>query len=235
MRKFALRTLPFVVACGIALYMVPWVLSLAQYRDTQTYLYDHAIALASSKDQAEVAQAPEAFTQAYKVFMSQREKAVSWSARYLLPSGDQEQAALAMFHIGNMLMAANKPKEALGAYVESLRLNSGQRMLLGVSARDDSSHQYGRDFCVALNDKVGHFRPVSTDDCQLARLEKQADDTRNNLLALLSKNPELAKMLANPGELGPPGGKGPAQPGNGDQKDGMPVGPNAGEHNNDAI
>ena len=235
MRKFALRTLPFVVAWGLALYMVPWVLSLAQYRDTQTYLYDQAIAMASSEDPAAQAQAPEAFMQAYKVFMSQREKSVSWSARYLLPAGDQEQAALALFHIGNMLMAANKPKDALGAYVESLRLNSGQRMLLGVSARDDTSHQYGRDFCVALNDKVAQMRPVTTDDCQLARLEKQADDTRNNLLALLSKNPELAKMLANPGELGPPGGRGPAQPGNGEQKDGMPVGPNAGEHNNDAI
>lgn len=235
MKKFAMRNLPFVVAACIALYMVPWVLNLAQYRDNQTYLYDQAISMASSEDPAVVAQAPQAFMESYKLFKAMRDKGVSWSERYLLPSMDQEQAALALFHIGNMLMAQKKPKDALGAYVESLRLNAGQRMLLGVSARDDGSHQYGRDFCVALSDKIAQFRPVTGDDCQLARLEKQADDTRNNLLALLAQNPELAKMLAEPDKLGPPGAPGPGQPGNGDQKDGMPIGPDAGQHNNDAI
>jgi hypothetical protein len=233
MRKFALRTLPFVVAWALALYMVPWTLNLAQYRDKQTYLYDQAIAMATSDDPAAVAQAPQAFIEAYKYFMAQRDKGITWSERYLLPSVDQEQAALAMFHIGNMLMAQKKAEDAMGAYVESLRLNAGQRMLLGTAARDDSSHQYGRDFCTTLSDKVAQFRPVSGDDCQLARLEKQADDTRNNLLALLSANPELAKKLAEPGKLGPPA-QVPGQPGNGEQKDQIP-GPDAGQGNPDAI
>lgn len=233
MKKFALRTLPFVVAWAIALYLTPPVIKLAQYTDVQTQLYDQAIQMASAEDPNVAGQAVQVFMESYKVFKGLEPK--TWAERYILPQGDQEMAALAMFHVGNMLRAANKNEDALKAYVESLRLNAGQRMLLGVSARDDGSHQYARDFCVEPGDKVGMARPVAGDDCQLLRLEKQADDTRNNLLALLSEHPELAKMLEEPGKLGPPG-NGPAQPGKGGQPmPGDSTGKQPGQDNNDAI
>ena len=196
MKKFAMRTLPFLVAWALALYMAPWVFTLAQYQDKQTYLYDQALMMMASDNPEEAAQASQAFTLSVKKFLGEQPR--SWSERYFLPQPDQEMAALALFQIGNLLRMQNKPKDALAAYVESLRMNAGQRMLIGVSARDDGLHQYGRDFCTALADKVAQARPVSTDDCQLARLEKQADDTRNNLLSLLSEHPELAPLLANP-------------------------------------
>jgi hypothetical protein len=232
MKKFALRTLPFVVAWAIAIYLTPTVVKLAQYTDVQTHLYDQAIDMARNEDPKIAGQALQVFMESYKVFKGLEPK--TWAERYLLPQGDQEMAALAMFHVGNMLRAANKNEDALKAYVESLRLNAGQRMLLGVSARDDGSHQYARDFCVTPGDKVGMARPVNGDDCQLLRLEKQADDTRNNLLSLLSEHPELAKLLEEPGKLGPPG-QGPGKPGNGQPMPGDDTGKQPGQDNNDAI
>lgn len=233
MKKFAVRTLPFVVAWAIALYLTPTVINLAKYNDDQTMLYDQAIDMASSEDPNVAGQAMQVFMQSVKVFKGLQEPK-TWAERYLLPRGDQEMAALAMFHVGNMLRMGNKNEDALKAYVESLRLNAGQRMLLGVSARDDGSHQYARDFCVTPGDKVALARPVNGDDCQMLRLEKQADDTRNNLLSLLSEHPELAKMLEEPGKLGPPG-DGPGQPGTGQPMPGDESGKQPGQDNNDAI
>jgi hypothetical protein len=235
MKQFAKRTLPFLVAWGIAIYMAPWVFSLAQYQDKQTLIYDQALQMMASENPMEAGQALQVFVQSNKAFLGEQPK--SWSERYFLPQPDQEMAALAMFHVGNMLRLQKQPKEALGAYVESLRLNAGQRMLLGVSARDDGSHQYGRDFCVALADKVGQARPVTSDDCQLLRLEKQADDTRNNLLSLLSEHPELAPLLAEPGKLkGPPvnGQPVPGAPG-GEPGDQVMPGKDPGDGDNPAI
>lgn len=234
MKQFALRTLPFVAAVALALYLVPWVLTLAHYKDRQAMIYDQAMQMAASDNPEEAAQAPAAFMQSIKVFKA-TQKQKGWLERYLLPQADQELAALAYFHVGNILRMQNKPKDALGMYVESLRLNAGQRMLIGVSARDDGMHQYGRDFCTALTDKVAQARPVSGDDCQLARLEKEADDTRNNLLALLSEHPELAPLLANPGDL--PGQPSPGSPSDGQGKDVIPgdSGKQQSNGDNDAI
>lgn len=236
MKKFALRTAPFLAAWLLAFYMVPWVINLARYQDVQTYLYDQGLKMAGSENPTEAQQAPDALAQSIKIFMSQDPK--TWSEKYFLPENDQELAGLAMFHIGNMLRQQGKVKEALGAYVQSLRFNAGQRKLIGVSARDDGMHQYGRDFCTSLNDKVAQARPVTGDDCQLARLEKEADDTRNNILSLLSEHPELAKMLAMPGELAGQGdGKG-GQAVDGQQKGQVPGDKPAkdqGRNDNDAI
>jgi len=235
MKRFAVRTLPFLAAFALAIYMVPWVVSLARYQDTQTYLYDQGIKMMSSEDPQEAGQAIQAFAQSLKAY--KRDQPRTWSERYFLPQPDQELAGLALFHIGNILRLQNKPKDALGAYVESLRVNAGQRMLIAVSARDDGMHQYGRDFCLAIGDKLGMARPVTGDDCQLLRLEKEADDTRNNLLSLLSEHPELAPLLGDPGKLKAPAGSGgePAEGNPADKGDKMPPGKDPGHGDNDAI
>jgi hypothetical protein len=160
----------------------------------------------------------------------------TWWETYLLPPADQETAALAFFHMGNLLRMQNKNEDALKAYVQSLRLNSGQIVLPGVSMRDDEAHQYGRDQCVPLRDKVAQIRPVMGDECQLIRLRKQADDTRNNILSLLAENPQLAQMLGNPSKMSPGKGQnGSGRTGPMQQAPGETPAPNQGQNDPDGI
>jgi len=207
-KRFSIRTLPFILLAVVGVKMVPTVVSLAQYKDTQAMAYDAAMDAAKHGDIKGVLGALKAEMTAYK----NGQEREYWE-RVNFPQTDREVQALAYFHAGNMLLKAGKAKEALSAWVMSLRYNPGQQMLPGVSARDDDMHQYGRDFCVDVHNPVAMKKPVVGDDCQLRRLQKEADDTRNNIISLVSQKPELMKQLANPGELKGMLGKGAGKPG----------------------
>jgi hypothetical protein len=219
-RRFSIRTLPFILLAVVGIKMAPTVISLAQYKDKQAIAYDMAMEAAKKGDIKTVMEALKAEMTAYKNGQDRE----YWE-RFNFPETDRELQALAYFHAGNMLLKAGKDKEALAAWVESLRYNPGQQMLPGVSARDDDMHQYGRDFCVDVHDRVGMKKPIVGEACQLRRLQKEADDTRNNIISLVSQKPELMKALANPGELKGALGKGPAQPGD---KQGPKIAPTKG-------
>ncbi|MBU6452592.1 MAG: hypothetical protein KGS72_12475 [Cyanobacteria bacterium REEB67] len=201
--SFLKRTLPLVLALGLGLSMVSSVSRLAGYEDQQSIDYDIAMKALSSSSPALALAAFQASLDAYKVALGG-----NWFARFFYPQPDQELAALAYFQKGNiMMMAAHKPEKALVAYVQSLRLNNGQTLIPGVTPRDDPAHQYGKDYCVAPSDQVAAHDLTVSDSCQLRRLAKEAQDTRNNMQVLLDQHPELAQMLAQ-GKIGQGPGKG---------------------------
>ena len=231
LKKFAIRTLPFLAAFSLGLYLLPRVIELANYQDSQIQVYDVALKMLAAGD---MKTAPKALSQSAKLYSADKEDR-TWSERFLLPVPDKEVAALAYFHMGNVLMQSD-PEKALGFYVESLRYNSGQRMLQGVNGRDDPMHQYGRDFCVNLSDKSAFSGPVSGEECQVLRLQKEADDTRNNMMALLAKHPELAEKLKNAASAGPGPQKGSGgKPGGKDDLPGDNAGPKQGHDDNRKI
>ena len=231
LKKFAIRTLPFLAAWCLGLYLVPRVIELANYQDSQIQVYDAGIQMLAKGD---LKTAPKALSQSAKLFSAAKEDR-TWTERFLLPVADQEVAALAYFHIGNILMQSD-PEKALGFYVESLRWNSGQRMLQGVNGRDDPMHQYGRDFCVDLTKKSAGSGPVASEECQVLRLQKEADDTRNNMMALLAKHPELGEKLKNAASAGPGPEKGQGgKPGGKDDLPGENAAPKQGHDDNRKI
>jgi tetratricopeptide (TPR) repeat protein len=205
LRKLTVRILPLIAAWCLATYLTPTVVDLAQYQDSQIALYDAAMQSVADNDPDGLALAPKLLEQSAGIYKQNQD--YSWWDRFYYPVPDQEVAALAYFHQGNLLRANKKYQDALTAYVQSLRLNSGQGLLPGVSARDDPMHLYGRDFCVDPADQVGQVDPPSSEACQVLRLEKEADDTRNNLISLINDHPELAQSLANPQALVPGGGQ----------------------------
>jgi hypothetical protein len=212
--------LPGLAALGIAVYMVPHIVELAQYRDEQTMAYDNAMQ-ALKAGPAGAQDALGLLKRSYQAYKAST--TYTYWERMTFPSPDAEIAALGFFHAGNILRHQDgKTKEALAAYVQSLRINNGQRLLPGVSARDDDLHQYGRDFCVDPNNKVAMTDPVSGDECQLRRLEKEADDTRNNILSLMNEHPELAKVAGNPEGMKEGQGKGPNNAKEGDKRNDLP-------------
>jgi hypothetical protein len=234
-KKLARRTLPGIAAIGLGIYLLPSVIGLAQFKDQQTLAYDYALEVLSHDDPAAAQEGQGALMGSIKLFRQGLKR--DYSDRFFLPPPDQEMAALAMFHEGNVLRQLKKVDKALAAYVESLRLNSGQRMLLGVSPRDDQSHQYGRDVCIDPHDKLASKEPVVGDACQLARLEKEADDTRNNILSLLNEHPELKPQLENPGgvKFGQGNEKADAQSGKKSQLPGGSPAPSAGHADDKSI
>ncbi|HEY9774267.1 MAG TPA: hypothetical protein V6C81_10750 [Planktothrix sp.] len=219
-KRFAARVLPGLLALSIGVYMVPRIVQLAHYRDEQAMAYDDALTAMHAPgggDQDALGLLKKSY-ESYKKSLT-----YTYWERSMFPSPDTEIGALSFFHAGNILRQQDgKTKDALSAYVQSLRINNGQRILAGVAARDDQLHQYGKDVCVDPNNKVAMSSPVVGDECQLRRLEKEADDTRQNLISLLNEHPELAKVAAKPEEIKGGQGNGKNEAKDGDKKSELP-------------